>query len=84
MNYLFVIALAWWIREFEPIQYGVHYLKTKLKSETADYLLGAFDCIKCLTFWTGLAVTWSFKEAVIASFIAFSLELAFEVWSRKR
>jgi hypothetical protein len=84
MEYLFLIALAWWIREFEPIQAGVHWLRVKLKSEMAEYILGAFDCIKCLTFWSALAVTWSFKTAVIASFLAFALELIYEVWSRKR
>lgn len=84
MEYLFVISLAWFIREFEPIQFAVAYLKDRFPTNAVEYLLGSFDCIKCLTFWTGLLVTFSFKEAVIASFIAFSLELAFEVWSRKK
>jgi hypothetical protein len=84
MEYLFLIALAWWIREFEPIQYVLIWLRPKFKGETSDYLLNAFDCIKCLTFWSALAVTWSFEKAVIASFLAFSLELIYEIWSRKK
>ena len=87
MEYLFLIALAWWIREFEPIHLLLLWLRSTFKifqTETADYFLNAFDCIKCLTFWTALAVTWSFEKAVIASFLAFSLELIYEIWSRKR
>ena len=87
MEYLFLIALAWWVREFEPIHIGLHWLRNShriFKTETADYLLNAFDCVKCLTFWTSLAVTWSFEKAVIASFLAFSLELIYEIWSRKK
>jgi hypothetical protein len=85
MNYLFLIALGWFLREFEPLRIAAHYISTKIKpSLVVEYLFGMLDCWMCLTFWSALAVTFSFKEAVIASFIAFCIETIYDTWSRKR
>jgi hypothetical protein len=85
MNILFYIALSWFILEFEPFQLFLVWFKSKLpKNETIEYLLGAFDCWKCFTFWLTLAVSWDFKTAVVASFIVFVFELIHELCSQKR
>ena len=85
MNYLFLIALGWFLREFEPLRIAASYVHMKLKQNLiSEYLLGMLDCWMCLTFWSALAVTCSFKEAVIASFITFCIETIYDTWSRKR
>lgn len=76
MELIYYIAFAWFVMEFEPFQLLLSWIKTKLpNNETVEYLLGAFDCWKCFTFWLTLAVSWDFKIAVIASFIVFILEI---------
>ena len=84
-NYLYLIALGWFLKEFEPLRIAASYLNVKIgKSQTVDYLFGILDCWMCLTFWSALAVTFSFKEAVIASFIVFVIETLYDTWSNKR
>ena len=76
MELIYYIAFAWFVMEFEPFQLIISWIKTKLpENETIEYLLGAFDCWKCFTFWLTLVVSFDFKIAVIASFIVFILEI---------
>lgn len=85
MEYLFLIALGWFIQEFEPFRYLLTYIHDRSgRKPILEYIFGAIDCWQCCTFWSALAVTWSFEKAVIASFITFVIEMIHELWSRKR
>lgn len=85
MEYLFLIALGWFVYEFEPFKILSNYIFVKLgQREWLEYILGVFDCIKCATFWSALAWSWSFEKAVVASFLSFTLEMIYEIWSRKK
>lgn len=85
MEYLFLIALGWMIQEFEPFKIASNYIYVKSgRREWVEYITGVFDCWKCSTFWSALAVTWSFRDAVISSFLVFVLEMTYEIWSRKK
>jgi len=42
------------------------------------------ECWQCCTFWSALALTWSFEKAVIASFITFGLQMLHEGWMRRK
>ena len=68
MDYLIIIALGWFIKEFEPIELGVDYLKQKLPTNPiTDYLLGAFSCWMCMTFWSGWIYSGSITTAMLCS-----------------
>ncbi len=85
MEYLFLIALGWFIQEFEPFKYLADYIYSKMKPRAiTEYVFGSLECWQCCTFWSALAITWSFEKAVISSFIVFGLQLLHEGWMRKR
>jgi hypothetical protein len=85
MEYLFLIALGWFLQEFEPIKLAGHYFYEKTnRKPIIEYILGVFDCWQCSTFWGALIVTWDFKQAVIASFLTFVIEMIHEIWMLKR
>jgi len=81
-DYLFYIAMGWFVMEFEPFKIGLHYLYAKIKpNETIDYLIGLFDCWICCTFWSTLIITFDIRQAVVASFIVYLFDI---LWSKKR
>ena len=85
MHYTYLIALGWFLREFEPLRIAASYIHMKTgQKPVIEYIFGILDCWMCLTFWSALAVTFSFKEAVIASFIVFCIETLYDTWSSKR
>jgi hypothetical protein len=85
MEYIFLIALGWFIQEFEPFKYFADWLYSKLKPNSLiEYVFGSLECWQCCTFWSALAITWSFEKAVIASFITFVLQMLHEGWMRRR
>jgi hypothetical protein len=85
MEYLFYISLGWFIVEFEPFQSLAIYLNEKIgRKAWFEYFMEFVTCWKCATFWSVLAVTWSFEKAVFSSFLAFIAELIIEAWSRRR
>ena len=68
MEYLFIIAIGWFITEFEPLHFVLDAVADKLpKNRLIAYLFGMFTCWQCTTFWTGLVLTQDFKVAVLAS-----------------
>ena len=85
MEYIFLIALGWFIQEFEPFKYFADYVYSNLKPNSLiEYVFGSLECWQCCTFWSALAITWSFEKAVIASFITFVLQMLHEGWMRRR
>ena len=85
MEYVFLIALGWFIQEFEPFKYFADYIYTKLKpNNLIEYVFGSLECWQCCTFWSALALTWSFEKAVVASFITFVLQMLHEGWMRRK
>jgi hypothetical protein len=85
MEYVFLIALGWFIQEFEPFKYFADWLYSKLKPNSLiEYVFGSLECWQCCTFWSALAITLSFEKAVIASFITFVLQMLHEGWMRRR
>ena len=85
MELLFLIALGWFLIEFEPLHMALAYLQTKLPEWTVlEYVFNAFTCCQCMTFWSALVYTASFELAVTASFLTFIIELINQLWSRSR
>jgi len=84
-HYLFLIALGWFIQEFEPFKMVINYVLSKLKpNDLLGYLANIFDCWQCATFWSAWIITQSFTDAVIASFLTYIIDLTYEAWMRKR
>jgi hypothetical protein len=85
MEYLFLIALGWFVSEFEPFKLIANYLYMKSGNKTyLEYIFGVFDCWQCSTFWASLIWTWDIKAAIIASFIVYVLNTIQELWMLKR
>lgn len=84
-EYLFLIALGWFVSEFEPFKLLGNALYVKSgKKEWVEYVLGVFDCWQCSTFWGTLVVTWDIKKAIVASFLVFVINMLHEIWMLKR
>ena len=80
MIYITVIALGWFITEFEPFQIVLELIKQRVpKHPIIDYLFGAFGCWQCMTFWSGWLLT-DFYTAVVASLGS----LILQVWLEKK
>ena len=68
MIYLNIIALGWFITEFEPFQLLIEYAQEKLpNNKLLQYLLGSFSCWQCMTFWSGWILSGDFLTACVAS-----------------
>lgn len=80
MIYLTIIAVGWFIVEFEPLQFVIDALRHKTKNKWALYLLGSFNCWQCMTFWSALVITQDFFTACISSLGS----LIIEEWMRKK
>lgn len=81
MEYLFIIALGFFITEFEPLHFVLDAVLDKLpKNRLISYLFGAFQCWQCATFWSAIVWYGSFEVAVIASLGSVILE----GWMNKR
>jgi hypothetical protein len=85
MEYIFLIALGWFIQEFEPFKYLADLIYDRIKPRPLiDYVFGSLECWQCCTFWSALAITCSFEKAVISSFITFGLQMVHEGWMRRK
>lgn len=84
-EYLFLIALGWFLQEFEPIKLLTNaiYIRSG-KKEWVEYIFGVFDCWQCSTFWGALVVTLDIKKAIVASFIVFVINMIHDIWMLKR
>lgn len=81
MEYIFIIALGFFITEFEPLHFVLDAVLEKLpKIRMVSYLFGMFTCWQCTTFWAALAIYQSFEIAVISSLAA----VIIEGWMQKK
>ena len=80
MEYLICIAVGWFFVEFEPLHIFIDWVKQKLNHKLLIYILGAFQCWQCMTFWSALVITGSFYSACLASLGS----LVIETWITKR
>lgn len=85
MEYVFLIALGWFIQEFEPFTLVAQWINEKTgKRPLLEYFLDIVTCWQCSTFWGSLIYTGSLKSAILASFFVFVIEMIYETWSRKK
>lgn len=83
MIYLTLIALGWFIVEFEPIHFVLKALYDKVPSnDVTTYLYSAFSCWQCMTFWSAIVLTHDFYVAIIASLGSMLLETLVNRWTR--
>lgn len=77
-----IIALSWFIAYFEPFQAFVDNLANlvyvRANRNTRDVINAihtALGCMKCLSFWITLSVTFDFFTAALTSLIAYTIDL---------
>lgn len=75
MEYIIVIAIGWFITQFEPIQFTLDSVFGRLpKHDLLTYIRNAFLCVQCMTLWAGWIYTGDFMTALVASFGSHVLE----------
>ena len=68
MIYITIIALGFFITEFEPLHISLKWIEDKLPANKyLSYLIGALSCWQCMTFWSGLIYSHDIFTAMIAS-----------------
>ena len=76
MELIFIIAVAWWFVNFEPLQLLFDFIFKQINiSHLSDYIHSSLGCWKCWSFWTALFFTGSFFMSCLAALIAYSFEL---------
>ena len=65
--------LGWFIAHFEPIQEVLKPIRKRINDKyfVLWYFKNALACHKCLSFWTGLAISGNIYIAIAASLMAF-------------
>jgi hypothetical protein len=71
LNIITIIAMAWFIINFEPLQLFISRLNLK---PSQDYFLQIFTCYKCAAFWFGLMFFWDLPSALISSMLISIME----------
>ena len=76
MEYLIIVAFAWWFVEFEPIQFVIdaifEYMPINFLS---NWVYSGLGCFKCMGFWSGLIYSGSFGFAFITSLLTYIVSL---------
>ena len=67
MIYITIIALGFFITEFEPLHISLSWLQSKTTNKYLTYLIGTMSCWQCMTFWSGLVYSQDIFTAMIAS-----------------
>jgi len=77
-----IIALAWFITYFEPLQAFIDNLaniayvrSSKSVRNVVNALHTALGCMKCLSFWMTLIYTGDFFLACLTALIAYTIDL---------
>ena len=77
MDFIIILkgfALGWFLAYFEPLQDFINKHVKKYIPESLSYLKTAFSCIKCLSFWITLFITFDIFSASLAALIACTYE----------
>lgn len=64
---LTLIPIAWWLIEFEPLQATIDRIPM------SSWLRDAFSCVKCVSFWLTLIVSFDFILSCQAALLAYLL-----------
>lgn len=64
---LTLIPIAWWLIEFEPLQATIDRIPM------SSWLRDAFSCLKCVSFWLTLIVSFDFILSCQAALLAYLL-----------
>jgi len=76
MEYLIIVAFAWWFVEFEPIQFVIDWIFDHLPINfLTNWVYSRLGCFKCIGFWSGLIYSGSFGFACITSLSTYILSL---------
>jgi hypothetical protein len=76
MEYLIIVAFAWWFVEFEPIQFVIDWIFDHLPINfLTNWFYSGLGCFKCIGFWSGLIYSGSFTFACITSLSTYILSL---------
>lgn len=76
MGLIYIIPLAWWLANFEPLQATLTRIYMSIPPSTLGvYVFDAFTCIKCISFWLTLFLTFDFLYACQVALLAYILEL---------
>lgn len=80
-----IIALSWFIAYFEPLQRlidnlaNIAYVRaSKNVRDVINALHTALGCMKCLSFWITLTVTFDFFQAALTALIAYTIQLCLQ------
>ena len=66
-----IMALGFFITEFEPLHISLDWLRTKLPDNLAiTFVFGSFSCWQCMSFWSGWIYTGQIFTAIIASMVS--------------
>jgi hypothetical protein len=76
MNLFFLVAVAWWFVNFEPLQLLFDFIFTQIKvSHLSNYVHSSLGCWKCWSFWLTFFYLGSFQLACIAALTAFIIDI---------
>lgn len=70
---IYIIGVSWFVTQLDSMINALNDM-TKGHEEAFLTLLGLASCIKCLTFWTALIVTFNFPLACVASLVAYLID----------
>lgn len=76
MELIFLIAIAWWLVNFEPLLLFIDWIFSFIETTAlTDYVHTAFGCWKCASFWLILLTTFDFSLACLGALIAYITNL---------
>jgi hypothetical protein len=76
MELIFLVAVAWWFVNFEPLQLLFDFIFTQIRvSHLSNYVHSSLGCWKCWSFWTILLVTQNFPLACLGALIAYTIDI---------
>lgn len=74
MSLLYLIPLAWWFTNFEPLQAVINKLFSYSSNVISLYIHSSFGCIKCVAFWLTILTTQDFLLACQAALLSYILD----------
>jgi hypothetical protein len=79
MEYVFLIAFAWWFVKFEPLQFIFDKLFVNFPINNLSIAIhSALGCPKCIGFWSTLIITGEFFTACVVSLCSYIIDLCLQ------